>query len=78
MVEAVHVKMEEGMAPLPATIEAMKEIAGAVVAITLVMSAVFIPVAFLDGPVGVFYRQFQSLRPSQIGPLCFPLVSPSF
>ena len=58
VVEAVHVKMEEGMAPLPATIEAMKEIAGAVVAITLVMSAVFIPVAFLDGPVGVFYRQF--------------------
>ena len=58
VVEAVHVKMEEGMAPLPATIEAMREIAGAVVAITLVMSAVFIPAAFLDGPVGVFYKQF--------------------
>jgi len=58
VVEAVHVKMEEGLQPLEATIEAMKEIAGAVVAITLVMSAVFIPVAFLDGPVGVFYRQF--------------------
>ncbi|WP_313029625.1 efflux RND transporter permease subunit [Soonwooa sp.] len=58
VVEAVHVKMEEGMAPLHATIEATKEIAGAVIAITIVMSAVFIPVAFLDGPVGVFYRQF--------------------
>ena len=58
VVEAVHVKMEEGLPPLQATIEAMKEIAGAVVAITLVMTAVFIPVAFLDGPVGVFYRQF--------------------
>ena len=58
VVEAVHVKMEEGVAPLPATIEAMREIAGAVVAITLVMSAVFIPAAFLDGPVGVFYKQF--------------------
>jgi hydrophobe/amphiphile efflux-1 (HAE1) family protein len=58
VVEAVHVKMEEGMQPLQATIEATKEIAGAVVAITIVMSAVFIPVAFLDGPVGVFYRQF--------------------
>lgn len=58
VVEAVHVKMETGLSPLQATIEATKEIAGAVVAITIVMSAVFIPVAFLSGPVGVFYRQF--------------------
>jgi hydrophobe/amphiphile efflux-1 (HAE1) family protein len=58
VVEAVHVKMEEGFPPYQATVIATKEIAGAVVAITLVMSAVFIPVAFLDGPVGVFYRQF--------------------
>ncbi len=58
VVEAVHVKMEEGLSPMDATISATKEIAGAVVAITIVMSAVFIPVAFLDGPVGVFYRQF--------------------
>ncbi|MGE8432089.1 efflux RND transporter permease subunit [Chryseobacterium joostei] len=58
VVEAVHVKMEEGMNAMDATINATKEIAGAVVAITIVMSAVFIPVAFLDGPVGVFYRQF--------------------
>ncbi|WP_153798912.1 efflux RND transporter permease subunit [Foetidibacter luteolus] len=59
VVEAVHVKMsEEHLPPLEATISAMKEISGAIVAITLVMSAVFIPVAFLSGPVGVFYRQF--------------------
>lgn len=59
VVEAVHVKIsEEHMAPLPATISAMKEITGAVIAITIVMTAVFIPVAFLSGPVGVFYRQF--------------------
>jgi hydrophobe/amphiphile efflux-1 (HAE1) family protein len=59
VVEAVHVKMtEEHMPPLEATIAAMKEITGAIIAITLVMSAVFIPVAFLSGPVGVFYRQF--------------------
>jgi len=58
VVEAVHVKMEEGYPPYQATVIATKEIAGAVVAITLVMSAVFLPVAFLDGPVGVFYRQF--------------------
>ncbi|PZP44863.1 MAG: hydrophobe/amphiphile efflux-1 family RND transporter [Pseudopedobacter saltans] len=59
VVEAVHVKMEtEFLSPLDASIAAMKEISGALIAITLVMSAVFIPVAFMDGPVGVFYRQF--------------------
>lgn len=59
VVEAVHAKMEENNAdPKTATMQAMGEIGGAIVAITLVMSAVFIPVAFLDGPVGVFYRQF--------------------
>lgn len=59
VVEAVHVKMEEDLLPpMEATLAAMKEIGGAVVAITLVMSAVFVPVAFLSGPVGIFYRQF--------------------
>lgn len=59
VVEAVHVKMhEKHCSPLQATIEAMNEIAGAILAITLVMSAVFVPVAFLSGPVGIFYRQF--------------------
>ena len=59
VVEAVHAKMsEKHMNAMDATIETMKEISGAIVAITLVMSAVFIPVSFLSGPVGVFYRQF--------------------
>lgn len=59
VVEAVHAKMtEEHLSPRAATFSAMKEISGAIVAITLVMSAVFIPVAFLSGPVGIFYRQF--------------------
>ncbi|MBL7852963.1 MAG: efflux RND transporter permease subunit [Cyclobacteriaceae bacterium] len=59
VVEAIHAKMnEEHLPPMEATIKSMHEIAGAVIAITLVMSAVFIPVAFLSGPVGVFYRQF--------------------
>lgn len=59
VVEAVHAKMhEKHLDAKTATIEAMKEMTGAIIAITLVMSAVFIPVAFLDGPVGVFYRQF--------------------
>jgi len=59
VVEAVYVKMEEEhMEPMEATLAAMREISGAIIAITLVMSAVFVPVAFLSGPVGVFYRQF--------------------
>jgi HAE1 family hydrophobic/amphiphilic exporter-1 len=59
VVEAVHVKMHEQHLPATeATIAAMKEIGGAIIAITGVMSAVFVPVAFLSGPVGVFYRQF--------------------
>lgn len=59
VVEAVHAKMEEkSLSAKAATEEAMKEISGAIIAITLVMSAVFIPVAFIPGPTGIFYRQF--------------------
>ncbi len=59
VVEAVHVKMkEDGLSAMKATVESMKEISHAIIAITLVMTAVFVPVAFLSGPVGVFYRQF--------------------
>jgi multidrug efflux pump len=49
---------EEGMAPLPAAIEAMREVQGAVIGIVLVLCAVFIPVAFLGGIAGQLYRQF--------------------
>jgi HAE1 family hydrophobic/amphiphilic exporter-1 len=59
VVEAVHAKIEEKhIGAREATFEAMGEISAAIIAITLVMSAVFIPVAFMSGPVGVFYRQF--------------------
>ena len=59
VVEAVHAKMEEEhLEPVAATEAAMKEIGGAIIAITLVMAAVFIPVSFMSGPVGIFYRQF--------------------
>jgi HAE1 family hydrophobic/amphiphilic exporter-1 len=59
VVEAVHAKMHEHhLHALAATKEAMHEMGGAIIAITLVMSAVFIPVAFMSGPVGIFYRQF--------------------
>lgn len=59
VVEAIHLKMEKlGLDATEATQEAMKEISGAIIAITLVMSAVFIPVAFMSGPSGIFYRQF--------------------
>lgn len=59
VVEAVHAKLDEGeQSPTKATLSAMSEITGAIVSITLVMSAVFIPVSFLNGPSGVFYQQF--------------------
>lgn len=59
VIEAVHAKMEEKhLSALQATIEAMHEIGGAIIAITFLMAAVFIPVAFMSGPVGIFYRQF--------------------
>lgn len=67
VIEAVHAKMEEKhLTPVRATQEAMKEISGAIIAITLVMAAVFIPVAFMSGPVGIFYRQFSITMASSI------------
>lgn len=57
--EAVHSKMERSLlSARKATVESMKEISGAIVSITLVMAAVFIPVGFMQGPAGVFYKQF--------------------
>ncbi|GAA4469412.1 efflux RND transporter permease subunit [Nemorincola caseinilytica] len=59
VVEAVHAKMEEKhLSPFAAVKEVLGEISGAVIAITLLMTAVFVPVAFMSGPVGIFYRQF--------------------
>ncbi|MDR3695319.1 efflux RND transporter permease subunit [Mucilaginibacter sp.] len=59
VVEAVHAKMEhKHLAPKPATVEAMHEITGAIISITLVMAAVFLPVGFMTGSTGIFYRQF--------------------
>ncbi|HXB94961.1 MAG TPA: efflux RND transporter permease subunit, partial [Puia sp.] len=59
VVEAVHAKMEAtGLPAREATVSAMSEISGAIISITLVMAAVFIPVGFMQGPAGVFYRQF--------------------
>jgi HAE1 family hydrophobic/amphiphilic exporter-1 len=59
VVEAVHAKMEHRhLAPKVATAAAMHEITGAIISITLVMSAVFLPVGFMEGSTGLFYRQF--------------------
>ena len=67
VIEAVNVKMsDDHLPPLEATQAAMKEISGAIVAITLVMAAVFIPVAFMGGPEGIFYRQFSITMASSI------------
>ena len=59
VVEAIHAKMaEEGLGVYGAVKAVLGEISGAVIAITLLMTSVFVPVSFLPGPVGVFYRQF--------------------
>jgi HAE1 family hydrophobic/amphiphilic exporter-1 len=59
VVEAVHTKLERTrLNARQATIQSMNEISGAIISITLVMAAVFIPVGFMQGPAGVFYRQF--------------------
>ncbi len=59
VVEAVHAKLDQGYtSSRRASIDAMSEIAGALVSITLVMMLVFIPVSFMPGTAGVFYRQF--------------------
>lgn len=68
VVEAVHAKMEESatITPYKATQKVLGEIGGAIVVITLVMTAVFVPVTFMTGPVGVFYRQFSITMASSI------------
>lgn len=59
VVEAVHAKMEEEhLTPYKAVKSVVGEIGGAIIAITLVMVSVFVPISFMTGPVGVFYRQF--------------------
>ncbi len=59
VVEAVHAKMEAtGLSPREATVAAVREIGGAIVAITLVMTSVFLPVSFIGGASGIFYKQF--------------------
>lgn len=67
VVEAVHAKMEEEhLSPYQAVKKVLGEISGAVIAITLIMTAVFVPIAFMTGPVGVFYRQFSITMASSI------------
>lgn len=59
VVEAVHAKLDKGYrSARRASVDAMKEISGAIISITLVMSAVFLPVTFISGSTGVFYKQF--------------------
>ncbi|TNE52870.1 MAG: efflux RND transporter permease subunit [Bacteroidetes bacterium] len=67
VVEAVHAKMEEEhLSPYHAVKSVMGEISGAIIAITLVMVSVFVPIAFMSGPVGTFYRQFSITMASSI------------
>lgn len=68
VVEAVHAKLDQGYkSARQASIDAMSEISSAIVSITLVMMLVFIPVSFMSGPTGVFYRQFGLTMAMAIG-----------
>lgn len=68
VVEAVHAKLDQGYkSARQASIDAMNEISGALISITLVMMLVFIPVSFLGGTSGVFYRQFGLTMAMAIG-----------
>jgi HAE1 family hydrophobic/amphiphilic exporter-1 len=59
VVEAVHAKLDQGYkSSLTASIDAMNEISSAIISITLVMASVFIPVSFIGGTTGTFYREF--------------------
>ena len=68
VVEAVHAKMEEEphLTPYMATKKVLGEISGAIIAITAVMVSVFLPISFMSGPVGTFYRQFSITMASSI------------
>ena len=68
VVEAVHAKMEENpkLSPYSAVKIVLGEISGAIIAITLVMVSVFVPISFMSGPVGTFYRQFSITMASAI------------
>ncbi|MEQ9424153.1 MAG: efflux RND transporter permease subunit [Cyclobacteriaceae bacterium] len=67
VVEAVHAKMEEqNISPYNAVKLVMGELSGAIIAITLVMTSVFLPITFMSGPVGTFYRQFSITMASSI------------
>ncbi len=58
VVENVERNIEEGLSPLAAAHQAMKEVSGPIIAIALVLCAVFVPMAFLSGVTGQFYKQF--------------------
>src|SRR5947207_2664027 len=58
VVEAVEHHIERGLAPREATLEAMRQVSGPVIAVGLVLSAVFVPCAFITGITGQFFRQF--------------------
>lgn len=77
VVEAVHAKFEHDakITPYKATQQVLGEIGGAIVAITLVMTAVFVPIAFMTGPVGVFYRQFSITMAASIVISCVVALS---
>jgi len=65
VIEAVSKNLERGMSPRKAAMECMGELIGALIATSLVLMAVFVPVAFYPGGIGIIYKQFGSRSPSR-------------
>jgi HAE1 family hydrophobic/amphiphilic exporter-1 len=75
VVEGIAAKMEQGLPPKQAAFEAMGELSGAVIATSLVLMAVFIPVSFFPGATGIMYRQFALIIIFSIGISLFNALS---
>ncbi len=75
VVEAVETKMNQGMRPLQASLDAMGELTGAVISTSLVLMAVFIPVTFFPGTTGIVYKQFAVIMAAAVAVSTFNAIS---
>lgn len=75
VVEAIEVKLDQGMKPFQAALDAMGELTGAVISTSLVLMAVFIPVTFFPGTTGIVYKQFAVIMASAVAVSTFNAIS---
>ncbi|MGA1622181.1 MAG: efflux RND transporter permease subunit [Synechocystis sp.] len=75
VVEAIETKLEQGMQPFQAALDAMGELTGAVISTSLVLMAVFIPVTFFPGTTGIVYKQFAVIMAASVAVSTFNAIS---